>query len=314
MRALERASLVADREGVREILGRVAADDPLGRLALQARLDAIDERLKQLGDEIETTGSVALFFGGGPVTGSLGIDASFAAATISSFRDLVAKKVAADEVGRLGGRGPLPAVTDPSLYITDVVRGSFGFLVREIPPTGEIADTNVKHAMDAVTGLISRAASPDENAFEEEIDGVDPRFLIPLQSFFRALDERSATVRIVDEHRDEILDHAAVRRGRARVDATEVTEQDSEDFTGELQGVLPEQRRFEMRLSASGEIIRGSVAAALIPRYRDLLNDPNADSPLRGVWRVKMRVRTIRQRNKEPRNVYTLLGLLDRIR
>ncbi len=92
----------------------------------------------------------------------------------------------------------------------------------------------------------------------------------------------------------------------------EIKDTESDTVTGELLGLLPGGRRFEMRLRGSNEIIRGSVAAAFTESYLELIEGPQPQGGIVGrQWRAKMRIREIRERNKPPRKLYYLIGLLE---
>jgi hypothetical protein len=102
-----------------------------------------------------------------------------------------------------------------------------------------------------------------------------------------------------------------VKRARARVDSTEVSDTESDMVIGELLGLLPESRRFELRLIDTAEVIRGTVAAALAAKWLELIELPN-EKLIGQVWRTKMKIREVRERNRPPRNLYSLLGLIER--
>jgi hypothetical protein len=293
------------------MIARVGEDDPIGRLSFNARLASIEAQLQELSGREEHTGSVALLFAGAPVHGSRSISADFATTVIKSFQDLITKRIAGEEVGRLGSRGRVPERTPSSLAIRELVRGSVGFVLEESSPNAELTDTPIKMAIDDVTVLISQAAAESEDSFETSVETLDPRMLVSLRDFFRALDDGHASVRIVEEERDASLDSVSIHRARIRVDATDVEDTESEDVTGELLGLLPDARKFEMKLLGSGDVIRGTVAAALASRWLELIEKP--DERLVGqVWRTKMRIREVRERNRPPRHLYTLLGLIER--
>jgi len=311
MKRLELEALAADREAVIAMLGTVGASDPIGRISFRARLTSLDEQIKKLAAAHETTGSVALMFSGGPVYGSRSIGAEFAIAALKTFQDLVAKRIAGEDFGRLGSRGRIPERTPSTLAIRELVRGSVGFVLEEHSENAELADTPVKKAIDDVTKIISHAAAESDEAFEASVETLDPRMLVSLRDFFRTLDDNQASVRIVEEERDDSLDLAAVHRARVRVEATEVDDVESDSVFGELLGLLPEARKFEMKLVDTGEVIRGTVAAALASSWFELIE--RADEKLIGqLWRTKMRIREIRERNRPARNLYTLLGLIER--
>lgn len=311
MKRLELEALFADRESVRAMLTSIGNDDPIGHLSFSARLAAIEEKIQRLAAAHETTGSVALMFAGRPVQGSRSIAADFATAVLKSFQDLVTKQIAGDEFGRLGTRGRLPERTPSTLAIRELVRGSVGFVLEENSANEELADTPIKKAIDDVTEIISQAADVSDEAFEASVETLDPRMLVSLRDFFRALDDGDASVRIVEDDRDASLDKQAVHRARVRVDATEVRDTESAAIIGELLGLLPESRRFEMKLLDSGEVIRGTVSPALASQWLELIELPG-EKLVGQVWRTKMRIREIRERNRPPRNLYALLGLIER--
>jgi hypothetical protein len=311
MKKLERDALLADREAVVRTMDTIPTDDELGRLSFSSRLTSIDEQLGKLEALADNAGSVALIFHGGPVHGSRAIDAGFAVKAIDAFHMLVKKTVALAELGSLGGRGPVPQHSEVDLDITELVRGSVGFLLEENTKNLEIADTAVKHAIDDVTLLVSRAASEDNGEFEKAVETLDDRRLVSLRDFFRTLDEGRATVDIVVDARDAVLDAPAVRRALERVEATEITEEES-TVVGELLGLLPEGKRFEMKLRGTGEIVRGPVLASFAAEYLELIEKPHGGVVGR-LWRARMRIREIRERNKPPRKLYSLIGLLEQV-
>lgn len=311
MKRLELESLAADRESVKALLASLDIDDPIGRLSFGARLKSIEEKIQRLSDTRETTGSVALMFAGRPVMGSRSIATDFATSMLKSFQDLVTKQIAGEDFGILGSRGRLPEGTPSTLGIRELMRGSVGFVLEENSSNEEITDTPVKKAIDDVTELIFQAADISDAVFEASVEKLNARMLVSLRDFFRTLDESEASIRIVEDEKDSSLDKIAIHRARIRVDATDVKDTESDTVVGELLGLLPESRKFEMKLVTSGEVIRGTVSAALSSKWMELIELP--DEKLVGqVWRTKMRIREVRERNRPQRNLYMLLGLLER--
>lgn len=311
MKRLELEVLLADRESVRSMLSTLSDRDPIGRISFSARLASIEEEIRRLQDQHDFVGSVALMFSGGPVYGSRSIDTIFSASVLKSFQDLVAKRISSEEFGALGTRGRIPERTASALSIRELVRGSVGFVLEETATNTALVDTPIKKAIDDVASVITQAAAESDDEFEESIETLDARMLVSLRDFFRALDDGGAAVRIVESDRDSTLDSQAVKRARSRVDSTEVQDTESEAVIGELLGLLPDSRRFEMRLQETGEVIRGTVAVALATRWLELIEMP--DEKLVGqVWRTKMKVREVRERNRPPRHLYSLLGLIER--
>ncbi|HVY06858.1 MAG TPA: hypothetical protein VHB46_12860 [Burkholderiales bacterium] len=309
MKKIQRDALLADQAAVRSILAEMHEGDVAGRSSFTSRLADIERRLAQLGEVGESIGSIALFFAGDPVVGSRSIDADFASKTIKVFQELVTKTIASEERGELGERGPLPLRTPTALAVTDVVRGSFGFILEEGANNASFADSAVKIALDQVTDVLAKTAAEDEEQFESAVETLDPRLLVSLRTFFRTLDDSHAAMRIVEDEREEVLNAPAIRRGRLRVDEIHIVERDVDNIVGELIGLVPLGKRFEMRLQDTGQVIRGSVRASLAQQYMSLIEEPD-EKVVGRTWMTKMRIREINERNKPPRLVYSLLGLI----
>lgn len=304
MKKLEREALLADRAAAAEILTSIPEDDVFGRASFESRLEQLDRELKDLEQfPHDTSGSVALVFAGEPVHGARSIDVGFTSQVVGAFQDLVSSQVASDEVGVLGSRGPLPFQTPSKLAIADVLRGSVGFILEEATPNLEIVDTRVKKAISDVTNIIERMSAESETEFETAIESLDSRVLGDLKCFFQALDTYHAVVRIVDDVRELSLDTKTISRARDRIETTFIEEKESDSLVIELVGILPGTKRFEMRFPGSPEIIKGMVGNVNVPQHLELNNR----------WRVKMRVREVREPNKKPRFVYTLIGLLEKV-
>lgn len=313
LRKLELDALNVDLAAVSTLLEQaVAAGDPIGELQFTQRRKEIEETIHQLAATPEHTAGVALFFGGRPVVGSKGISAEFAGKVLESFQDLITKRFATFEVGALGQRGPAPFKPDTHMLVTDVARGSFGFVLEESAANASLTDTAVKHTLDELTELVTRVASPDDKLFESAVENLDPRMLGSMRTFFRNLDDAGATIRIVEGDRDQSLTYSDVQRARLRIETMEITEKETDSLVGELIGLLPEHRKFELRLADTGELIYGSVSQEFTKGLlRDLMAKPS--TVLGKLWRTKMNIREVRERNRPPKHSYTLLGLLEEV-
>ena len=100
-------------------------------MSFVARLQGIEAEIQRLRDIHGNTGSVALLFAGEPVHGSRSIAMDFATSVLKSFQDLIAKRIASDEFGRLGARGRISERTPSTLAIRELVRGSVGFVLED---------------------------------------------------------------------------------------------------------------------------------------------------------------------------------------
>ena len=288
-----------------------AEGDFVGELQFEEKINALSLRLGNLADAMEHLASVALYFGGRPVYGSKGIFADFAGKTLDSFQELVTKKFASLEMGDLGKRGPVPLKEASQLMITNVARGSFGFILEEAASNSSLTDTALRRVLDDVTEVIFRTSDLDESVFEEVAESLDQRMLSSLKDLFHTLDESAATLRIVEGQRDFLLDHAAIKRARNRTEAMEINEKDDQIILGELIGLLPATKRFEFRLP-NGQLLKGVVSATAADAYYSSVHDKR-DAPVGKSWKARMKVREVKKRNSATKILYTLLALEEEV-
>jgi hypothetical protein len=303
MNKLERAALEADLAAVQALLSqRTREEDPIGWMHFQSRVKENERRLQAITAELDTTASVALFFGGRPVIGSRGIDADFGGKALEHFQNAVSTQLAALQ-GTVGARGPIQLRARGQLLVTDVARGSIGFVLEEAQPESQLVDSQVKSALDGVVDAIHRIGSPDEDAFEAAIEAVDNRVLSSVKAFFKLMDEAGATLRIVEGHQDFSFQREAVEVARKRIDDLEIDE-DTIEETG-IFYLLPDSRRFELHLPDGG-VLRGTLS----PEVSEQLIDVGG-TPQPGIIGSSSSVRLIRRkittRRREPRFSYKLI-------
>jgi len=304
LRKLERDFAHADAAAVAGLLAQLGDEDIMARFGLEARLADLQQEIARLdaaGDE--PTASAALFFGGRPVLGQRGIESEFAGTVITKFQDIVAK-VLAHETNGLGQRGVVANKAASTLHITNIVRGSFGFLLEEAGPQQHMVETPLRAAVDEATRLLDAFGEPDEEEFRTAIENIDDRLLATARDFFDIMRSNGATLRLVSGETDRSFGTEAVERAAER--ATSTTVQDSEEvLRGQLGGVLPDAHQFEFRVGAPQGTIRGRIDRALsadeLSRYnRDWVN---VDA------RARMRVKRVRRNGAVVRETFTLTGL-----
>jgi hypothetical protein len=257
IRKLERDYAKADRTAVAGLLDRLTDSDALTRLSLESRLKEIDAQIVAQGQEPEAVhASAALFFGGRPVIGSQGVEAEFGTGAIATFQDLVAKILAKNNSG-LGVKGPVPNKSAATMHITNIVRGSFGFLLEEVRNQAQLLDTNLKTAVEEASKLLRIFGDADEEQYQATVAEVDQRILVTAREFFELMGQHGATLRMVAGENEFQFGADAVGRGVERATGT-VIEEDEAKLAGQLTGVLPGAHQFEFR-SADGDTLKGKV-------------------------------------------------------
>ncbi|MCK1603923.1 hypothetical protein IVB02_21400 [Bradyrhizobium sp. 166] len=306
LRKLAIDAVQADLAAVEGLLAlRSQEADPVGWFQFSKRKDSLRRQIAELSTHIPSGAAVGLFFGGLPVMGSRGIKAGFGARAVEQFQDVVTKRYA-EHQGPLGSRGPTKQADLTELMITDVARGSFGFVLEEANDNF-LLDSPLKEVVDNVVDLIYQTSAPDEEAFNAFAESVDPRVLSSLRSFFQLLDSEGATMRIVDDHREFSLARESIARGRTRTDTIEISEIEQE-FIGKFY-LLPESRRFELHME-DGSVIRGSVALEFL---KSLLGETQeVPEGVLGTERtVSVRVRIVKFPNVPTKYVYRLMAFAE---
>jgi hypothetical protein len=300
---LEKQFLQADLVEARQLLadGR-AYDDPIAEHQYGQRVARLERELAELSLAVaHAPTSVALFFGGRPVVGSQGIKAAFGAQAVGQFQKLVSQRYAAAEIGPLSSRGRVPMSDETQLFVTDVVRGSFGFVLQASEPAN--GDAVLRDVVDEVADTLSRMAAADDALFDEASAGVDNRQLGALKEFFKLLDEEGASLRVVEGERDFELTTQAVQRARQRVEAL-VIEDRVDSLQGEVIGWAEHSSRFELRLHADRSVVVGAVSREAMER-----SIQEGLIPLHRHVRVRVKVREVRLRNRAPRRTFALQSI-----
>lgn len=306
LKKIEVDAAQADLAAVEALLGRrTRQSDPIGWQQFSKRRQELKDRVAELKNQISHSASVALFFGGLPVLGSRGIKADFGTKAIEQFQDIIKKRFA-EYQGPIGSRGPTKQADQTAMIITDVARGSFGFVLEETQDQ-HFADSNLKVVVEDVMDLISSSIAPNDDVFDALLESVDPRVLSSLRTFFNHLDNEGATLRIVEDDRELSLPREAITRARNRTDKIEITEE-TRDFEGKL-FVLPESRKFDL-ISRDGSSIRGSVAADFFKSLSTSDNDtPDLSSLIGADTDVLVRVRAVQSPNAAIRYAYRLISI-----
>lgn len=300
---LERQFLQADLAQARDLLAASQEnDDPIGEHQYRQRVARLERQVAELTQTAASAPTgVALFFGGRPVVGSHGIKATFGTQAVGQFQKLVSQRYAATELGPLSPRGRVPLSDDTQLLVTDVVRGSFGFVLQGTePPSG---DAVLRQVVDEVADTLSRMAAPDDALFEEASAGVDNRQLGALKEFFKLLDDEGASLRVVEGERDFELSTQAVQRARQRTEALSIEDR-TETLNGEIIGWAEYSLRFELRLHSDRSVVIGTVSRETMDRL--VLESAN---PLHTHVSANVKVREIRARNRAPRRTFALQSI-----
>lgn len=294
----------AARAGAEELLRRIPATDILARLSLESQINDLNDELEPEGAE-DTHASIALFFGGKPVVGEVGIDSDFAGAALTGFQDLVTK-VYTDMRGELGRRGPLALRQEAALAVTGIVRGSFGFILEEVDPQVQLMDTSLKEAVETTTRLLDAFYSADEAAVQQALERFEQRVVSSVSNFFSLLAANEAVVRLQSDTMERDFRSAGILIAE-QLARTSAVEESEETVEGVLLAVLPEGHIFEFREVGSDEAYRGRVLSTVATPTLVRLNAELTNVPIQAVFASKRVLRN----GQVARTIRTMLRLYD---
>ena len=202
--------------------------------------------------------------------------------------------------------GPVRGKEASKLHITNVVHGSFGFVLEELDEQGEpLFRTPLSLAADQVAHYIVSFAGEDDNSFSETIEGLNHRVFQSIRDFFSHIHRQSATFRIVEGDIDQRFDHRDVERAWERAESTTVNE-DEVRVEGRLLGVIPVGRRFELAPSDGGPVIRGKISERFGETYIENMSRQQFAGRR---WRALLVKKTIEKVGRQPVESHTLLQL-----
>jgi hypothetical protein len=307
MLKIEREQLAAQLAAVNAMLQSLPANDHLGRIGFESRRNELQQQIQALGEIEERRAKVALFFGGNPVIGSLGIETTFGTNVMWSFQDMMSKVWGSlDDAQPLRQMGPVRDKEASQLHITSVVHGSFGFLLEELDnQTPPLFRTPLSVAADQVTNYIISFADENENVFTETIEALNPRVFKSIRDFFSHMHNGNATFRIVEGEIDKEFDHHAIETAWRRAESTNVDEQEVR-IEGRLLGVIPVGRRFELQPADGGQVIRGKISESFGENY---VQNMSRQQFAGRRWRALLLRKTVEKVGRPAVENFTLLQL-----
>jgi hypothetical protein len=300
---LERDFLAADLGAINALLAQLPADDLLGRTGLESRRAKVQQSLTRLRAQPESRAQVSLIFGGEPVRGSAGIRTDFAGSALSKYQDLVSKVFARRERGTLAARGTVPERSANSLHLTNVVHGSFGFLLEELDDEQqeEMFSSKLKAAVDEASTLVTVFGDEDEDRFAGVLAQSDQRIFDAAAEFLKYVNRQQAPFRLVAGDIDRTFNADTLQLAADRATSTQLSE-GIEERVGTLIGVLPLAHRFEFRVSPNNAVIEGTVSPDISVEqlqglYRNFANERA---------RISVEVRQVRRPGRATKYSYTL--------
>ena len=252
--------LLGEKTALERMLAETPEEDVLDRASLLARLKSIEGALSQATPDEREPARVRLTFKGQPVIGSHGIFAEFGMKAVTGFTDAVTA-MAASLIAPLAATGPIPNRDQHQLLITNTALGSFGFELEE-HRTGQLSlsdGSTIAHALERTQSLLRGTQGTDDELADSAAEA-DRRALDKVRAFLEVLADNEAVCTVqFGESIVNFRDVGQVRTSLQRLSQENLREE-PEELRGELQGVLPKARIFELKLADSNQVVRGRIS------------------------------------------------------
>jgi hypothetical protein len=220
------------------------------------RAAALKDEIAEVRERVSNTASIALLFDGEPVSGSREIRLDFATKALQDYQELVS--VAFSDQAYAGGvssKGRLKGRDSSRLFIQELVRGSFGFILEEATRSqAEAVTTPLKSSVDYINGIIQKIT---DNSGSLAFEDINPRIIKSLKKWATTLSEARSSLKIMDDNHQIIVSTQKIADIVKSLNDFEVTD-DVRKISGMLEGFLPTKGTFEFRWDEG--VLSGSVS------------------------------------------------------
>jgi hypothetical protein len=235
----------------------------IGRRSLTARLQKVQQEIKELKNIPHPLIQGTISFRGKPVVDCHGIGAAFGTEAVKKFETIVAAK-AASFLTPLSVAGKLPNRDQYRLIITGTVRGSFGFEFEnhvddnEFPCCQETS-SYLEDAINEIVEFFESINDTDEKLADTLVE-TDTRVVNEVTNFLELLAKSEATCGLeFGTHSFCFKDVAEVRNSLQRLHKDNIHEE-NKIISGCFIGVLPHKRIFEFSTDSDNKILSGKIS------------------------------------------------------
>jgi hypothetical protein len=260
---------------LQSMLEKIPEERVIDRKNLEYRLKEVQEKLNAI-KEHEKIKPVRprLTFNGEPVLSNRGGLADFLSGALRRFINAT-YTVAASLIGKpLSDTGRLPDSGKNPILVVGSAAGSFGFELEIIKPDGmndphetrqmelfDIEDSSlIEESIKIIIELFKRSANDSNEAVAEIVEKIEPRAIRSIEKFLNFTTKHNAFCAVVIDKDVQFRyrDINSIIRSKEMLSPSNFKEE-TRPFTGHFIGILPETRRFEFRVSGTGEVVKGKI-------------------------------------------------------
>ena len=274
------------------LLNRLAGDRVVLRIGYEERLQRARQKLEGVVPPPRPK-KLEVSFTGEPVQSYYGIDANFAAESITIISDAV-RLATAGATGELKPTGQIPRNTMGQPIITGVTLGSFGFEMELPIPEGDPHGFSYpEQAVHRIQTLLTSANEASDEQLSNAAMAIHPRAVNKMAGLLDLMQKRDAQLAIQYQNsKVELTSSEDIERVAKRLNPANVEDRTTQ-VTGTMIGVIPATRQFELP-PFDGPSIQGRVAPDIRDPYQTARDFTNRQ--------VSATIRTIRIGRRAPRH------------
>ena len=274
------------------LLNRLAGDRVVLRIGYEERLQRARQKLEGVVPPPRPK-KLEVSFTGEPVQSYYGIDANFAAESITIISDAV-RLATAGATGELKPTGQIPRNTMGQPIITGVTLGSFGFEMELPIPEGDPHGFSYpEQAVHRIQTLLTSANEASDEQLSNAAMAIHPRAVNKMAGLLDLMQKRDAQLAIQYQNsKVELTSSEDIERVAKRLNPANVEDRTTQ-VTGTMIGVIPATRQFELA-PFDGPSIQGRVAPDIRDPYQTARDFTNRQ--------VSATIRTIRIGRRAPRH------------
>ena len=274
------------------LLNRLAGDRVVLRIGYEERLQRARQKLEGVVLPPRPK-KLEVSFTGEPVQSYYGIDANFAAESITIISDAV-RLATAGATGELKPTGQIPRNTMGQPIITGVTLGSFGFEMELPIPEGDPHGFSYpEQAVHRIQTLLTLANEASDEQLSNAAMAIHPRAVNKMAGLLDLMQKRDAQLAIQYQNsKVELTSSDAIESVAKRLNPANMEDRTTQ-VTGTMIGVVPATRQFELA-PFDGPSIQGRVAPDIRDPYQTARDFTNRQ--------VSATIRTIRIGRRAPRH------------
>jgi hypothetical protein len=250
-------SLMSEKNTLINLISKTPDDFQfkLEKMSLNSRLEEVENKLKRVNkDFLHSSSKLKITFRGAPVLGTTGISSIFGTNAIKALTDAINSILKSLNLGKS---------ENANLMITDIAKGSFGFVLEDIGNQSfsllpeDDKSTNI--AINKFQEILGFASNSDSSELIENIIELDLNSINKIKDFVEILDKNKAVCAInFNKHSFSFKNNNQVKTALSHLDIAKKSDID-EILNIMFLGVLPNKRKCEFKLVGDDNVYVASI-------------------------------------------------------